>query len=400
MAKLNGKDIMLIGCLLGGGGGSPIEVSTEAEMTALLVEENIGRIYRYTGETATYTQGSLYEVILGEGEGNLEFMLLSGGGGGGSSENKLALLVGTQDATNNPYEITASDLGDMTEIGAYVFYEKDGMTNIDLSNITKIGQKAFYGCNGLTEITIDNDVPPVYEAGWFTNCTNLKKVYAPKLTTIPSRFLESCTAIEELYCPEVTRIEGAYSMGGTSSKRSFAGKDLVFPKVTYVGQSAFSNCGARKISFPALVTGLESFPFYENPNLEEIDLPLLETAPTTYFVYKCQKVTKLVLPKLTKLDFGSIYYYNTKLSLIDLPSATTLTCARNQFSSGTPNIRLKLGYDGVVALNKASNAVFPNAITEVYVKPNYVEEYKIATNWVDWVAQGTVTIKSLDEFVE
>lgn len=90
MAIINGKEILFNPQFIeGNGGGLPIEVKTEAEMNALLVEENIGRIYRYTGETATYTQGSLYEVILGEGEGNLEFMLLSGGGGGGSSEPTL-----------------------------------------------------------------------------------------------------------------------------------------------------------------------------------------------------------------------------------------------------------------------------------------------------------------------
>ena len=43
--------------------GSPIDISTSDEMTALLVEANVGKVYRFTGTTdETYTNGDLYEV--------------------------------------------------------------------------------------------------------------------------------------------------------------------------------------------------------------------------------------------------------------------------------------------------------------------------------------------------
>ena len=44
----------------------PIEVSTAAAMTALLVTANVGKVYKFTGTTdATYTNGDLYEVVNG-----------------------------------------------------------------------------------------------------------------------------------------------------------------------------------------------------------------------------------------------------------------------------------------------------------------------------------------------
>lgn len=49
-----------------GGGGTvkdsalPIEVSTEAEMTALLTSGEVGGVYKYTGTTGTYENGALY----------------------------------------------------------------------------------------------------------------------------------------------------------------------------------------------------------------------------------------------------------------------------------------------------------------------------------------------------
>lgn len=42
----------------------PIEVSTAAAMTALLVAANVGKVYKFTDTTdATYTNGDLYEVV-------------------------------------------------------------------------------------------------------------------------------------------------------------------------------------------------------------------------------------------------------------------------------------------------------------------------------------------------
>lgn len=40
----------------------PIEVSTEAEMTALLGTAEIGSVYKYVGESGTYENGALYIV--------------------------------------------------------------------------------------------------------------------------------------------------------------------------------------------------------------------------------------------------------------------------------------------------------------------------------------------------
>lgn len=40
------------------------QVETSEEMNALLVSENIGKIYQYTGVTNdTYTNGELYQVV-------------------------------------------------------------------------------------------------------------------------------------------------------------------------------------------------------------------------------------------------------------------------------------------------------------------------------------------------
>lgn len=45
-----------------GGGGGITEVSTEAEMTALLESGEVGAIYKYVGETGIYENGALYTI--------------------------------------------------------------------------------------------------------------------------------------------------------------------------------------------------------------------------------------------------------------------------------------------------------------------------------------------------
>ena len=44
--------------------GTPIELATSEEMEAVLVADNIGKIYKYVGETnETFTNGNLYQVM-------------------------------------------------------------------------------------------------------------------------------------------------------------------------------------------------------------------------------------------------------------------------------------------------------------------------------------------------
>ena len=46
------------------GAGLPIELATSEEMEAALVKENVGKIYKFVGETnEMFTSGSYYEIV-------------------------------------------------------------------------------------------------------------------------------------------------------------------------------------------------------------------------------------------------------------------------------------------------------------------------------------------------
>lgn len=61
------KDVNILGVVgtyEGGSSGTPIELATSEEMEAVLVADNIGKIYKFVGETnETFTNGNLYQVI-------------------------------------------------------------------------------------------------------------------------------------------------------------------------------------------------------------------------------------------------------------------------------------------------------------------------------------------------
>ena len=44
---------------------TPIEISTDAGMEAVLTSNNVGKVYKFTGTSDTYTNGDLYVVEVG-----------------------------------------------------------------------------------------------------------------------------------------------------------------------------------------------------------------------------------------------------------------------------------------------------------------------------------------------
>lgn len=120
MAYINGKEILFNPQISEVINGSPIEAKTEAEMNALLTADNVGNVYEYTGETATYTQGSLYRVI--ENSGAYSFLLWEDLTGDViSQESELSILEAELDALPENEDISTeltAQSSDLTSLEA------------------------------------------------------------------------------------------------------------------------------------------------------------------------------------------------------------------------------------------------------------------------------------------
>lgn len=289
-------------------------------------------------------------------------------------------------------ESTFGEYGNLVINARHLYVNNTLLTNLvknDTDGITNISAYAFQACTDLTTVELADSVETI-GSSVFSQCTNLTTFSAKSVTTIPEGCFDGASLVS-IDIPNVTIIMGAYSMGG-GSRKSFIGKDLIFPKVTRVDQSAFYYCGAKSMSFPVLVNAIGSFTFHQNDYLEQIDLPNMENMPSSYFLYSCTKINKIVLPKLITFRLGGISYCNS-LKTIDLPSVTTISDYSSYCFSSMSNVRLLLRYNGVVSLSAKQ---LPNAITEVYVPSEQVDNYKTDAKWSVYANK----IKSLDDFVE
>lgn len=289
-------------------------------------------------------------------------------------------------------ESTFGEYGNLVINARHLYVNNTLLTNLvknDTDGITNISDYAFQACTDLTTVELSDSVETI-GSSVFSQCTNLTTFSAKSVTTIPERCFDGASLVS-IDIPNVTIIMGAYSMGG-GSRKSFIGKDLIFPKVTRVDQSAFYYCGAKSMSFPVLVKAIGSFTFHQNNYLEQIDLPNMEDMPNSYFLYSCTKIKSITLPKLKTFRLGGISYCNS-LKTIDLPSVITISDYSSYCFSSMSNVRLLLRYNGVVSLSAKQ---LPNAITEVYVPSEQVDNYKTDAKWSVYANK----IKSIDDFVE
>lgn len=58
----DGYSEVVVNVASGGVGGYPIEATTDTEMTNALVEDNLGKVYKFTGTSDTYDNNAIYII--------------------------------------------------------------------------------------------------------------------------------------------------------------------------------------------------------------------------------------------------------------------------------------------------------------------------------------------------
>lgn len=100
----------------------------------------------------------------------------------------------------------------VTSIGAFAFYQCDGLTSIDIPNsVTTIGECAFGGCSGLTSVTIPNTVTSIGDYT-FGACTHLTSVTIPNsVKSIGNWAFSSCVTLPSVTIPNSVTSIGDYT---------------------------------------------------------------------------------------------------------------------------------------------------------------------------------------------
>lgn len=305
--------------------------------------------------------------------------------------NKLAFVAGEQSA-DNLYDITASDLEGLTEIGAYAFYRKEGLRSValptsctsvstyafyickslataNMPNVTSIDNYAFYECTALTSASMPN----VTSVGlWvFHSCPALLSVDMPKVTSVDDYAFASCTALTSVSMPN------AISVGGYAFQSCTSLILVDIPKVTSISTFAFHNCTALTAVSMLNATSVGSSAFRSCSVLTSIDMPKVTRISSDAFRY-CRSLTSVDMPKVTRIDNRA---FQDCTSLTSLTISSTCTSIGSQaLQCGSSTNKCTFTFEGTTPPTIASDTFNASYINKIIVPIGCGEAYKTATN--------------------
>lgn len=220
--------------------------------------------------------------------------------GGSNEPSKLALILGTQ-SMSNPYEITENDVGSITAVPQYFFYNKLGLGKFDVSTVKTLGDYAFYGCSYLTYINTTN----VQTIGTycFQNCKSFDKLVFSGATSIGQRAFSGCAGLKTIDIKNVTSI-GSYAFNTCTFLES-----VTMEKVKTIDSYAFQGCyRMSSLSIPATCTSIGTNAFSgvgKNTTSGKARYKFLGTTPPSIYSNTFNKdyIEAIIVPK----GYGDTY---------------------------------------------------------------------------------------------
>ena len=353
-----------------GSNGDPIIATTGVEIEALMTAENVGKVVKYEGEDGAYLNGEIYKVMDNEDADNTQYY---------TYENKLPLLLGTQDATNKPYEITAEDLEGVTAIANYQFYRKDGLIKIDLSNVTGgIGGYAFNRCSNLADINMQNVAGSIGTYA-FEMCDKLVEINAPNAKSIDSYAFTNC---DKLLSAD---IQNATTIGSNAFYNSRALQEVNIQNATTIGSRAFTNCTALTTLNMQKVEKIEQSAFSYCSKLPSVIIPATCTSIGGSAFSNCSSLESVVIQDNCTSIGSSAFSGCDALESVIIP-ATCTSIGGSAFSKsynggGVYPAKCTYTFLGTTPPTISTNTFTASYINKIIVPKGCGETYKTATNW-------------------
>ncbi len=226
------------------------------------------------------------------------------------------------------YEVVLGE--GVQSVGAYAFAGDAALKKITIkAEMIKLGRYAFDRCESLEEISINAAVIPTAA---FNECKSLKTVKLGASVAVISEYAFSNAAATEFVVDENNAVFASSANGGYLTNK--AGTEILLlapgikgdviisdPKITSVGNGAFSgNANITSVSIPS-VTKVASYAFAYSENLAKVELGVL----TSIGDYAFYRTGISEIPSLENVSrIGSYAFAYTNVTSLTVPADVTV----------------------------------------------------------------------------
>ncbi|MBQ9767495.1 MAG: leucine-rich repeat protein, partial [Lachnospiraceae bacterium] len=155
----------------------------------------------------------------------------------------------------------------ITEIGKRAFYWSTNCTSLTLpESLVTIREYGFNNLRALEEVTLPSNLKTM-EFCAFSECVALKSITIPdSVTTVGTSVFSNCYGLESAVIGNgIKSIPNSMFFGDKKLSK------VTLPEgLTYIGDTAFSDCGLKSITLPSTLTGLGSSVFSGNRTMTMI----------------------------------------------------------------------------------------------------------------------------------
>ena len=168
------------------------------------------------------------------------------------------------------------------------FYD---ITEVTLPNsVEEIGEAAFKNCNGLITVTVGNSVNTIGKEAFYS-CNKIRSIVLPNtVTMIGEAAFNGTTGMESF-----TMSENVEYIGKSAFHSCKGLSDVVFKKITEIGESAFSGSSLSSIVLPNTIAILPRYVFSGCNNLTSFVVPNSVTEIDESAFNNCTGLTMLIL---------------------------------------------------------------------------------------------------------
>ncbi|MBQ8539350.1 MAG: leucine-rich repeat protein [Ruminococcus sp.] len=265
------------------------------------------------------------------------------------------------------------DFSCIKSIGEGAFSRCTGFKNLDFGAMESLtlGVSAFSYCKSLETVTLSDNMLAIPD-NCFLECTRLKDVAMPNVTSIGSGAFEKCSSLESV---DLTKTKASV-LGENAFKECINLKEITFSdEVTYtMGDAIFEKCTSLKtVKLPSTLTKLPSSCFHDCTALESVEAASLISLGYQAFG-GCKNLNELSFAKDNNIKSVGQSAFSSCVSLTEISLPYVETIYDSAFGNCENLYKVELGEH----LTKIGEFAFSRcySLTEVYLPAiKTIDEY-------------------------